>query len=260
MVDLAEKLPDALRDLLGGAGPVAIAFSGGLDSRFLCHAARLCGCDVLAVHARGPHVPASETDFALSFAQSHGLRLKIVEYDPLENEIVRQNGRDRCYHCKKSMFGKLAIPGFRLADGTNADDLQSYRPGLRALKEMGIFSPLARAGLGKGEIRKLAAATGLENPGQKARPCLLTRFAYGMSPNHRELENLSAAENELQKILGPQTDFRLRLAPRPILQTCALDENRKNAVDQIMRKYGFDNYLPRIEENISGFFDRLAYP
>lgn len=256
MVGVAEKLPEALRDFLRDAGPLCVAFSGGLDSRFLCHAALLCHCDILAVHASGPHIPANETAYVRAFAKKCGLPLEIVEYDPLKNEIVGQNGKDRCYHCKKALFNKLEVTGRKLVDGTNADDLQSYRPGLRAINELGIFSPLARAGLAKEDIRKLTAATGLENSGQKARPCLLTRFAYHTRPNYHALENLARAENELLEIFGQENDFRLRLTPEPILQTRALAEKFKGPVDQIMKKYGFSGYKIIMDETISGFFDR----
>lgn len=256
MVGIAENLPQALRDLLQAAGPVAVAFSGGLDSRFLCHAALLCNCDILAVHASGPHIPANETAYARAFAKKCGLPLEIVEYDPLKNEIVGQNGKDRCYHCKMALFSKLEVPGRKLVDGTNADDLRCYRPGLRAINELGVFSPLARAGLGKEDIRKLAAAIGLENPGQNARPCLLTRFAYHTRPDYHTLENLARAENELLEIFGQENDFRLRLAPEPVLQTRALAEKFKSPVDQIMKKYGFSSYKIIVDKTISGFFDR----
>lgn len=260
MVGLAEKLPEALRNFLRDAGPIALAFSGGLDSRFLCHAAMLCKCDILAIHASGPHVQANESAYAHAFAQKCGLPLEIVEYDPLKNELVRQNGKDRCYHCKKALFNKLDVPGRKLVDGTNEDDLKGYRPGLRAINELGIFSPLARAGLGKEDIRKLAAATGLENPGQKARPCLLTRFAYHTRPDYRTLENLARAENDLLEIFGKENDFRLRLAPEPVLQTQVLAEGLKTTVDGIMKKYGFSDYRIIMDKAISGFFDRPVEP
>ncbi len=86
MVGVAEKLPEALRDFLRDAGPLCVAFSGGLDSRFLCHAALLCHCDILAVHASGPHIPANETAYVRAFAKKCGLPLEIVEYDPLKTK------------------------------------------------------------------------------------------------------------------------------------------------------------------------------
>ncbi len=127
--------------------------------------------------------------------------------------------KDRCYHCKKALFNKLEVTGRKLVDGTNADDLQSYRPGLRAINELGIFftPPLPAPGSAKEDIRKLAAATGLEKFRTKARPLrLLTRFAYHTRPNYHALENLARAENELLEIFGQENDFRLRLTPEPI--------------------------------------------
>lgn len=254
----AQALPSALCDILRSLPPFAVAFSGGLDSRFLGHAAKLCGCDFLLLHARGPHVPEAETAYAIDWAQKSGLPLALLDFDPLEIEETRQNGRGRCYFCKKALFTKLSECGRKLADGTNAGDLDMFRPGLQALRELDVFSPLAAAGLDKAAIRKFAALTGLENPGQKARPCLLTRFAYGKSPGYETLSRLGAAEKELSGIFGNEIDFRLRLAPEAILQTDACIESRKGDVDFVMRKYGFFPYATSTGGTISGFFDGKA--
>lgn len=252
----ASALPSSLRDILLSLPPFALAFSGGVDSRFLAHAAKLCDCDFLLIHARGPHVPEAETACALEWARKKAIPVTLVDYDPLAVAGVRQNGRDRCYWCKKALFTKLACCGRTLVDGTNAGDLGQFRPGLRALRELDIFSPLAEAGLDKMAVRQSAVITGLENPGQKARPCLLTRFAYGTGPDYKTLSLLGAAEKELFEIFGSETDFRLRLVPEALLQTVACTEGQKKDVDRVMLKYGFSPCKIIIGENISGFFDR----
>ena len=200
----AQALPQTLARLLRAMPPLVVAFSGGIDSRFLSHAALLSGCDVLAVHARGPHIPAGESAHALAWARRRGLPLLVVDFDPLSLPEVATNSHQRCYACKiglLSAIGKaLAQAGQQgrvLCDGSNADDLVAYRPGLRALQEADVMSPLAESGMDKAAIRAAARATGLDDPEQRARPCLLTRLAYGLAPDADVLARLAAAEEAL---------------------------------------------------------------
>ncbi len=199
-----------------------IALSGGLDSRFLAHAAcrlRDAGVAPVLVHFRGPHVPEGETAAAESFAAARGLPLHVRDCDPLAVPEVRANGPRRCYHCKYALFSGLgALRGtlsgdgaLIVCDGTNASDLALYRPGLQALRELGVRSPLAEAGLDKEDVRAAARATGLENPEQQARPCLLTRFAYGLEPTVASLHAAGRTEAALAGIIGSGENFRLRL-------------------------------------------------
>ena len=101
---MPEDLPEAFVAALRGLPPLAVAFSGGLDSRFLCHAARLCGCDVLALHARGPHIPPEESAQAAQWARENSLPLLLVDFDPLALPEVAANSRERCYGCKKGLI------------------------------------------------------------------------------------------------------------------------------------------------------------
>mgnify|MGYP000387916843 CR=1 FL=1 len=141
-----------------------------------------------------------------------------------------------------------------LCDGSNADDLRAFRPGLRALAEAGVRSPLAEAGLSKETIRALAASTGLDRPEQRARPCLLTRMAYGMRPDAAILARLATAEAELAEI-GPLGDFRLRLTPEPVLQAENLPDLRRHEVQNILQRYGFWPCKMEIGGSVSGFYD-----
>ena len=156
-------------------------------------------------------------------------------------------------------YGQLAAlaeqgQGRVLCDGTNADDLLAYRPGLRALEEGCVRSPLAEAGLSKADIRKAASATGLDRPDQRARPCLLTRMAYGMRPDAAILARLATAEAELAEI-GPLGDFRLRLTPEPVLQAENLPDLRRHEVQNILQRYGFWPCKMEIGASVSGFYD-----
>lgn len=283
---LAAKLPAALARQLRGAqddgtacGPgrkrhnglrLAVAFSGGLDSRFLCHAARLCGGDVLALHAAGPHIPQAESRAAIQWARDNDLPLALLDFNPLLAPEAAANSRERCYVCKRGLIASmrtvLAARGEAarlLCDGSNADDLKVFRPGLRALAEAGVRSPLAEAGLCKGQIRALAAAIGLDNAGQRARPCLLTRLAYGLAPDPAVLARLAAAEAALGSLPSQDKepalgDFRLRLTPTPVLQVTRLPANMRDALDAILTRYGFAPYTLQESGVVSGFFDALS--
>lgn len=227
---VAMSLPGRLTVFLQKAPALAIAFSGGVDSRFLAHAAVCCGRlpDTRLFHMRGPHVQRRESEEARAWALRRGFAYSECAVNPLDEAEVRANGRERCYHCKRFSFSRLLAeaeacmpPGFLVCDGSNASDGLGYRPGLRALRELGVCSPLAQAGMDKAAIRALGAATGLDNPGQRARPCLLTRYAYGLVPDTGSLSALAKAEEDVGDALaragrrfGPVPDFRLRLTGR----------------------------------------------
>ena len=207
----AQALPQELARRLRALPPLVVAFSGGIDSRFLSHAALLSGCDVLAVHARGPHIPAGESAHALAWARRRGLPLLVVDFDPLSLPEVATNSRQRCYACKTGLLAAIGAAlaevgqqGRIVCDGSNADDLVAFRPGLRALQEAGVVSPLAESGMDKAAIRAAARATGLDDPDQRARPCLLTRLAYGLEPDADVLARLAAAEEALAGLTIPQ--------------------------------------------------------
>ena len=282
----AGHVPAALAKVLEGLPRIAVAYSGGLDSRFLCHAALLCGCDVLAVHVFGPHIPPQESAGAEAWAQQRGLPLRTALFDPLALPEVTNNSPQRCYGCKTGLVsllrGELAAidaigPERVLCDGTNADDLRAYRPGLRALEEGRVRSPLAEAGLAKAAVREAARATGLDRPQQRARPCLLTRMAYGMRPDAATLARLAAAEDGLAHVgnphekgaesagnagsackaepAGPLGDFRLRLTPEPVLQAEKLPDSLRQQVQNILQGYGFWPCAMEIGGSISGFYD-----
>lgn len=261
-----DALPLPLRDVLRGLPRMAVALSGGLDSRFLCHAARLCGCEVTALHARGPHVPPTESAAALDWARRTGLTLLTVDFDPLPLPEVARNDRQRCYACKRGLVAALrqclaeeGLARLPLCDGSNADDLHAFRPGLRALAEAGVLSPLAEASLHKTELRALAAATGLEQPYQQARPCLLTRLAYGLAPDAATLARLAAAEAALAALPGMFcTDFRLRLTPAPELHLATLPEAGQAALRATLAAHGFAQCSILVEGQVSGFFDTPA--
>lgn len=259
----ATLLPEGLVQCLAGLPPLAIAFSGGLDSRFLCHAASLLGHDIILFHVAGPHVPREESAFARAWAQSRHLPCHELCLNPLAIPEVAANTEKRCYFCKKSIFSHiraamadLGASHRTLCDGGNKDDLAVYRPGQAAAREAGVISPLNS--LAKKDIRALARATGLDWPEQAARPCLLTRFAYGLRPDLNTLATLAAAEKDLADFLRERechADFRLRLVPRPEIHIRAGAEALHSSLRALAARHGFAANM-RTLANLSGYFDR----
>ena len=273
------RLAAVLRGI-AAQGPVFIAYSGGLDSRFLAHAARLTGITPTLLHVAGPHVPARESEQAAARAGRMGLPLRIVPVDPLETPEVRANGRERCYFCKWALFARLSGEARAVAeagepvlcDGSNASDRRGYRPGLRALAELGVRSPLAEAGLEKPEIRELAALSGLEAPDQPSRPCLLTRFAYGVQPTLDLLASVDAAELAVEESwltmqppdaappAVPVPEYRVRLAGGDLVLQMALPPEREAAfmaaLNARLAALGLPAPLLAAGEAVSGYFDR----
>lgn len=181
---------------------IAVAFSGGLDSTFLLHAARQAlADDVLAVTVAAPFMPESEIEDALSAAQAMKVRHLLVEA-PFP-EPLRANPPDRCYLCKRTLFSLLKDVAMRekcthVLDGTNLDDLDDYRPGLKALGELGIKSPLLTEGLTKQDIRDLSREHGLATWDKPAGACLLSRIPHGTRVDEAELRRIDQAERFLK--------------------------------------------------------------
>lgn len=263
----AQRLHERLTACARTAPALAVAFSGGVDSRFLCHALQRAGLPFIALHAGGPHVPEAESRAAIRRAEAGGLRLEVVPFSPLALPEVAAGGRERCYACKAGLIAalrerltSLGLADALLCDGSNADDLHAHRPGLRALREAGVASPLAEAGITKADLRRLGALWGLDDPGQAARPCLLTRLAYGCRPEEGTLRRLAEAEAALAALTAADGspalgDFRLRLCPRPLLQHERPLPSAPDHITRILRAAGFWPCDFRQTAHVSGFFD-----
>ncbi|EHL70868.1 ATP-dependent sacrificial sulfur transferase LarE [Cloacibacillus evryensis] len=193
----------------------ALAFSGGTDSAYLLYMALKCGAQVRPYYVKTPFQPRFELDDALRLARELGTELTVIEYDILDDGLIAANPDDRCYHCKKKLFGLLlreraANDGFPLIiDGTNASDEAGERPGMRALCELGVRSPLRECGLTKTEIRARSRTAGLFTWDKPAYACLATRVPAGRRIDRELLQRVEAAERELFA-LG-FTDFRVRV-------------------------------------------------
>lgn len=215
MATSREEKEKKLAVLLEKCMPLAVAFSGGVDSTYLLHEAAKAGKGkVTALIMKTPSVPERELDEAVTFCKSRGISFFVLPADPFSAAGFRENGRDRCYICKHFLFSALlekateeGIPF--VADGTNADDTKEFRPGLRALKELDIRSPLAEAGLTKKEIRELSEKEGLPTWNKPSFSCLATRFPYGEELTVEKLRKTEAAENLLAELGFTQRRVRV---------------------------------------------------
>ncbi len=192
----------------------AVAFSGGVDSAFLLWAARHYGCDVGAYYVKTPFQPAFELSDARRLTEELGIPLHVVEVDVLAVPEAAANGPERCYYCKKALFSALwsAVKEdghTLLLDGTNASDDAGDRPGMKALRELEVRSPLRECGLTKAEVRRLSREVGLFTWDKPAYACLATRVPTGTPITAEDLQRVERGENALFR-LGFR-DFRLRL-------------------------------------------------
>ena len=210
---VAEEKYNKLIAALQAMDRVVVAFSGGVDSTFLLYAAKQAvGARALAVTSRSAVVPRRDLDEGALFCERQGIRHEYLDFDELAVPGFAENPPDRCYICKKTLFTKLLLVAAReqavLCEGSNMDDLGDYRPGLRALKELAVRSPLKEAGLTKAEIRYLSKKFDLPTWAKPASACLASRFAYGEIITAAKMQAVHAAEQLLFE-LG-FTQFRVR--------------------------------------------------
>ena len=202
-----------LKDFFRENSKAAIAFSGGVDSAYLLYAAVNCNADVTAYYVKTQFQPAFEFDDACRFAEELGVNFKVLELDVLADENVKRNTEKRCYFCKKRIFTAIckeaAKDGYTLVlDGTNASDDASDRPGMKALKELSVHSPLRECNLTKDNIRLLSKEAKLFTWDKPAYACLATRIPTGDEITVYNLSRTEKAEDYLASI--GFRDFRVR--------------------------------------------------
>ncbi len=246
-----------------------IAFSGGADSAYLLFRAlgALGRTGVLAVTVVSELTPTGEVEEAAALAGRIKVRHLVLPVDVLKVPEIKANSKRRCYVCKRMIYGKLLsladVRGFSaVLDGSNYDDRSVYRPGLQALRELEISSPLLEACLTKEEIRELSARAGLSTWDKPAAACLASRFPYGVELNAEKLQKVAAAERFLQQ-LGVRHELRVRChgdlarievgeAGRDLLIT------RRQEVVKKLRSLGFLHVTLDLGGFQSGSMDRAS--
>lgn len=200
--ELQEKLT-RLEEYIRGLGSLAVGFSGGVDSSLLLVvAANVLGDKAMAITGVDASIPERELKEAKEFCKEREIRHIICKVNPMKEESYRHNSPDRCYFCKHGIFTEIkkiaAENGIEyVAEGSNMDDLGDYRPGLKAVEELSVKSPLREAGLTKQDIREISKALGLPTWSKPAYACLATRIAYGEEITRDKLNMIESAEKFL---------------------------------------------------------------
>lgn len=247
--DQMEKL-ETLKDYVKDLHSVAVAFSGGVDSTFLLKvASEVLGDHVIAVTARSRSFPQRELDEAMSFCGKEEIRHCVFDSEELSVEGFAQNPPNRCYLCKKELFQKIRgiakENGMQhVIEGSNLDDDGDYRPGLLAVAELGIKSPLRECGLTKADIRELSSYLGLPTWEKPSFACLASRFVYGETITEEKLHMVDQAEQRLLDLGFRQIRVRIhdRMARIEIdpkeFETLIKDDIRTRIIEDFT-SYGF---------------------
>jgi uncharacterized protein len=203
MDDTLKNKINALHRIIDSLGSVAVAFSGGVDSTFLLKMAHeRLGKGVIAVTVNSPLIAPDEIEGAGNFTAAEGICHEVIAVDIFRNNTVMANPPDRCYHCKLDVFRAVIAfadsKGIRhVAEGSNLDDREDYRPGARAIAELSVRSPLMEAGLTKDDIRRASRSMGLAAWDKPANPCLATRIPCGTPITADRLDDIYRAEQYL---------------------------------------------------------------
>lgn len=240
---------------------VCIGFSGGVDSSLVLAvcllAEKLYGGRVAAIFLQSPLTPREDYKVASALAAELGTPIHTIERDTLSLEAVQQNSKDRCYHCKTFLFKEIREFGIRegiphIFDGTNSDDEKLYRPGRRAIEELGVISPLAACQLTKAQVRAKAKAIGLSVHDRPSKPCLATRFPYDSEIDRNALTRIEEGEGYLSATGFVENRIRLygdlAKIEIPLSQIPTFIEKEEMIVENLHR-LGFNN----IELDQKGF-------
>lgn len=244
-----------------------VAFSGGVDSSLLlkaaCIAAKKNNRKVYGIFLHTMLHPQGELEEAKRVAQESGASFRVLEIDELKEAGIEENPADRCYRCKRYLFQRMMEEAKRLGvsrilEGTNEDDLHVYRPGIRAVRELGIISPLADVGMTKEEVRRIAKAYGISVSKKPSTPCLATRFPYGSRLTYEELQKVSAGE----RFLKERGFYNVRLRVHGAVARIEVDTQdmpalleEKDLIAKYLRELGYTYITLDLEGFRSGSMD-----
>ena len=245
-LDITNK-ESALVERIKAAGKLAVAFSGGVDSTYLLYKAHeVLGDDCIAVTVKSQVLTAEEFSWTSDYCEKNGIKQIVIDFDVFSVEVFASNPPDRCYYCKKKIFGsvKKASEGYVAADGSNASDTGDYRPGMRALEELGIASPLKDAGLTKDDIRALSKEAGLPTWDKPSAACLASRFAYGEKITDEGLRRVEAAEKFIRDLGFDGIRVRVhgnlaRIEASPDDITLLSYERARKEISEELKRLGF---------------------
>ena len=241
---------DRLKDYLASFGSVAVAFSSGVDSTFLLYAAKeALGDRAIAVTASSCSFPERELKEAKEYCQKMGIRHFVIKSEELEIEGFSHNPKNRCYLCKHELFEKIGAlakeQGINeIAEGSNLDDNGDYRPGLQAVAELGVKSPLRHIGFTKQEIRELSQYLNIPTWNKQSFACLSSRFPYGDLINEKKLKMVDRAEQLLLDMGFHQLRVRIhgdvaRIELLPDEFPKFMEEKTRLSVYKKFKEYGF---------------------
>lgn len=249
-IETARKKQDKLKEIITGYGSLAVAFSGGVDSTFLLKTAHDClGENCAAITGRSESFPEREYKESTDFCASYGIRQIAFDSGEIDTPGYAENPVNRCYLCKHSLFISLLKIAHDnklkyVAEGSNMDDNGDYRPGLNAVAELGIKSPLREAQLYKEEIRMLSKEEGLSTWDKPAYACLASRFVYGEQITREKLNMVDKAEDFLIGMGFKQVRVRIheKIARIEIAQNDferILNGDLRNKIHDELKSYGF---------------------
>ncbi len=204
----AQALLEKLINWFNDKNSVLVAFSGGVDSSLVTYVAyKALGDKSLAVTADSLTLPPGELEDAIRIARFIGIKHRVVKVDELSDGEFVKNPPDRCYYCKRSLLKVLSKIAEEeclkvIVDGSNADDYRDFRPGLKALKEFGVRSPLAEVGLTKSDVRLISKIVGLPTADKPSMACLASRIPYGVEVTYERLRRISEAETYIRQLTG----------------------------------------------------------
>lgn len=261
-----ENKLDTIREIFVKAEKVLLAFSGGIDSTLLSYIGKNeLGNNMTAITVNNGLQSTYDLDQANYIAKNMNLRHRTIEIDVLTNPNVKFNSRMRCYFCKKHMFSelnKLAIEdNCILVEGSHSDDINCYRPGQKAINELGVTSPFQLANMTKSDIRQISYSLGLENWNAPSSACLATRFPYGQTINSNMLKRIETAETLLRELgfveFRVRVDFDLaRIEIAEAEQYLFANPNLIKKINKKLLQYGFSKACLDLQPFRSGSMDK----